>query len=78
MPDEPSTSRSSRGGTAELLRYLPAAILVVVLAAFAIDNRHSVTVGFVFADTKVPLVFVLLATALVGALLGALVRWRRH
>ncbi len=77
MADDQSTKRTSRSGTADLVRHLPAAILVVLLAAFAIDNRRKVTVGFVFTDKRVPLVFVLLATALIGAALGALLRRRR-
>lgn len=74
MPDDQTTSGS---GNRDLLRHLPAAVLVLILVAFAIDNRRDVTVGFVFADEKVPLVLVLLATAIVGALVGALLRRRR-
>ena len=78
MADDQSTAKGSRSGSRDLLRYLPAVVLIVLLAAFAFDNRRDVPVGFVFADAKVPLIFVLLATAIIGALLGAFVRWRRH
>jgi uncharacterized integral membrane protein len=73
--NDQNTSSSGSGG---LVRHLPAAILALVLIAFAIDNRRKVTVGFVFTDKRVPLVFVLVATAIIGALIGALLRRTRH
>ncbi len=69
---------TSGPGTRDLVRHLPAAILALVLIAFAIDNRHGVSVGFVFTHKRVPLVFVLVATAIIGALIGALLRRTRH
>ncbi len=78
MTDSQSTSQDPRFEGGKLIRHLPAALLVVVLVAFAVDNRHKVPIGFVFTDKSVPLVFVLLATAVIGALVGALLRRRRH
>lgn len=78
MPDDQSAPRGPGAGRSNLVRYVPAAIVVVVLLAFVIDNRRNVTVGFVFTDARVPLIFVLLATLIIGALLGSLVRWRRR
>lgn len=71
------SSRDSHAGRAAL-RHLPAAILVIALVAFALDNRGKVKVGFVFTEKRVPLVFVLLATAIIGALVAALLRHRRR
>lgn len=76
--NEQNTSKASGPRSRDLVRHLPTAILVIVLVAFAIDNRRKVTVGFVFTDKRVPLVFVLVATAVIGALIGALVRRRRN
>jgi len=73
--NDQNTSGPRRG---DLVRHLPAAIVALVLIAFAIDNRRKVTVGFIFTDKRVPLVFVLVATALIGALIGALLRRTRH
>lgn len=78
MPDDQRTSTGSHPPSRDLLRHLPAVVLVLVLVAFAIDNRRKVTVGFVVTDERVPLVFVLVATALIGAVIGALLRRRRN
>ena len=76
MPDdsEPRGSRNSRdsGNTAKVVGII---VLVVVLAAFVIDNHQSVKVGFVVHDFEVPLIFVLVITAIVGALIDRL--WQR-
>jgi uncharacterized integral membrane protein len=77
MTDDQSRPQTSGRGTGDLLRHLPAAILAILLIAFAIDNRNEVTVGFVFVDQEVRLVYVLLITAILGAVLGALLRHRR-
>ena len=76
MPDdsEPRESRDSRDSrsTAKLVGIVA---LIVVLAAFVIDNHQSVKVGFVVHDFEVPLIFVLIITAIVGALIDRL--WQR-
>lgn len=77
MADDQSRPQTSGRGTADLLRYVPAVILVLMLAAFAFDNRHEVRIGFVFTDEKVRLVYVLVATAILGGAVGALLRHRR-
>jgi uncharacterized integral membrane protein len=74
--DSPS-SRHGPAGTRELARRLPAVVLVILLIAFVADNTRRVTVGYVVGDTRVPLIFVLVATALVGAVLAWLLTWRR-
>jgi uncharacterized integral membrane protein len=51
-------------------------VLVVVLAAFVIANTESVEVSFVFADFDVPLIFVLIITAILGAIIDRL--WLRR
>jgi uncharacterized integral membrane protein len=53
-------------------------VLVVVLAAFVIANTNSVNVSFVFADFDVPLIFVLIVTAIIGALIDRLLQARRR
>lgn len=78
MSEDQVTTRDSRSGAGAALRHLPAAILVIILVAVALDNRGNVKVGFVFTEARVPLVFVLLASAVIGALFAALLRLRRH
>ncbi|MGZ8733574.1 MAG: LapA family protein [Acidimicrobiia bacterium] len=74
MPDNdrPIKEASSRDIGA-LIRLTLAGALVLLLAAFAIDNRTSVRVGWVFGDFEAPMIVILLATALGGALIGWLV-----
>lgn len=72
--DEGTANRFSAG---DLARVVPAVVLAIVLIAFAVANTKRVKVNFLVADAKAPLIVVLLATAVVGALIGALLR-RRH
>lgn len=61
----------------DVIRLIPAVVLVIVVVAFALANTQKVTVDFLFTETDTPLILVLLATAVVGAIIAALVRWRR-
>jgi uncharacterized integral membrane protein len=56
-------------------RIIAAVVLACLLIAFVIDNTRRVTVGFVFADHETRLIYVLVVTAVVGALLDRL--WLR-
>lgn len=69
----------NEGGTStgDLVRLVPPAILLIVVVAFALANTQKVKVDFLFTETDAPLILVLLATAVVGAIIAALVRWRR-
>ena len=62
----------------DVARLVAAGVIVVVLVAFVLDNSHSVKVGFVFSSATVPLIWVLIVTALLGAGLDRLVIWRRR
>ncbi|MBA3282417.1 MAG: LapA family protein [Acidimicrobiia bacterium] len=73
--DEGTENRFSAG---DLARVAPAVVLAIVLIAFAVANTKRVKVNFLVADAKAPLIVVLLATALVGAVIGALLRRRRR
>ena len=56
-----------------LIRLTLAGVLIIVLAALAIDNRKRVRVGWVFGEVHAPLFVVLLVAAIVGALIGWLI-----
>ena len=49
-----------------------------MLLAFVIDNRHSVRVGFIVTDKRVPLIAVLVITAVLGAIIDRLLQWRHR
>jgi uncharacterized integral membrane protein len=50
-----------------------AAIIVILLIAFVVDNTNKVRVGFVFFHAEVSLIWVLIITALLGLVVGVLV-----
>jgi uncharacterized integral membrane protein len=56
-------------------RVVVAVVLVAALVAFVVDNIGSVKVGFVFTDREIPLIFVLVGTALLGAILDRFVQY---
>jgi len=56
-------------------RIVVAVVLVAALVAFVVDNTRSVKVGFVFTDREIPLIFVLVVTALLGAILDRLAQY---
>ena len=62
----------------ERTRLIGAIVLVALLLAFVFDNRHSVRVGFVFTDKRVPLIAVLVVTAVIGAIIDRLLLWRHR
>ncbi len=70
--DRPLAEDNSRDIGA-LIRLTLAGVLVIALAALAIDNRKSVRVGWVFGDVRAPLFVVLLVAAVIGALIGWLI-----
>ena len=63
--------------TRENARLVGLVVVVVLLLAFVLDNRHEVQIGYVFGDTEARLIWVLVITALVGAVGGWLFRWLR-
>ena len=64
--------------TAEIARLVGAAIFVILFIAFILGNSQSVKVSFVFFDTEVPLIWVLVVTALLGAAVDRLVSISRR
>ena len=59
-------------------RIVVAVVLIVVIAAVAIDNRDDTRIGYVFGDVNAPLFVVLVAAAVVGAIIGWLLVHRPH
>jgi uncharacterized integral membrane protein len=75
---QPSTSHQAKLGAGDILRILPAAILVVLLVIFAAVNTDQTKVNLLFATKTLPLWIVLLVTAVVGAIIAALVKFKRN
>jgi uncharacterized integral membrane protein len=59
-------------------RIVVAAVLVVVIAAVAIDNSDDTRIGYVFGDVEAPLFVLLIVAAIVGAIIGWLLLHRPH
>jgi uncharacterized integral membrane protein len=51
-------------------------VLVLLLLVFAILNTNQVNVDFLFADTDLALIFVIVASALIGFAAGWIIRAR--
>lgn len=73
-PEHGSSGRSA----ADLARLVPAAVLAIVLLVFGLANTDDTEVDLLVTDTEAPLIVVLLATAIVGALIASLLRFRRR
>jgi uncharacterized integral membrane protein len=74
-----SDGRTNPGATAgkrdprDMVRIVVAVVILALLIAFVLDNSKTVRVGFVFFNANVSLIWVLLITAFLGALVDRLV-----
>ena len=72
----PAHRAGERGGAARLTI---AALIVVAIAAVAIDNREEISVGYVFGDATAPVWVILVVAGVAGIVIGWLVKHRpRH
>jgi uncharacterized integral membrane protein len=75
MADNDKPAHPAPRNKREAARVVVAVVLLALLVAFVIDNTRYVKVGFVFADHKTRLIYVLVVTAVIGAILDRL--WQR-
>ena len=78
LPSPPPTSDAQKRQRKDITRIVVALIIVVVLVAFVVKNSEKVDVSFVFFSAHVRLIWVLLVTAILGALADRLLLWRRR
>ncbi len=78
VPGKPRPRKVARTSATprEIVRVLLLLVVIGLLVAFVVDNSQSVRVGFVFTDANPPLIWVLVVTALLGALADRL--WLRR
>jgi uncharacterized integral membrane protein len=77
LPEGGSTKRNVQ--PSQWVRYVLAAIVVVYVLAFMFLNTDRVKVDYVFFSRDSRLIYVILVSAVLGALAAALVkRWRRR
>jgi uncharacterized integral membrane protein len=74
-PDSGRSARPKRDkrDRRDLIRLVVAVVALALLVAFVLDNSQTVTVGFVFVNTRISLIWVLLIAAFLGALVDRLV-----
>jgi len=59
-----------------MLGMAAAAVVAIILVIFVVDNLEQVRVSFVFFKSDIGLIWVLIATALLGGLLDRMLVWR--
>ncbi len=69
----PGSAKGRRRSNREVVRLVVAGVGLILLIAFVLDNSQTVKVGFVFFNTQISLIWVLLIAALLGALVDRLV-----
>jgi uncharacterized integral membrane protein len=78
LPSPAPTSAAQKRQRKDIARIVAALIIVIVLVAFVVKNSEKVNVSFVFFSAHVRIIWVLLVTALLGALADRLLLWRRR
>ena len=69
----PGSSPGKKRDNREIARYVVAGVALVLLIAFVVANSHTVRVGFVFFHTNLSLIWVIVISAALGALVDRLV-----
>jgi uncharacterized integral membrane protein len=67
-----------QGNRTNITRLVIWLVVLALLLAFVLSNTRKVKVGYVFGTHSTPLIFVLVITAIIGALLDRLWLWHRH
>jgi uncharacterized integral membrane protein len=71
MADQPPTQPPSRENQTRLIVSLVVAVLLLI---FALQNRHKVSVEFLFLDIETRMIWVIILSGIAGAIAGWLVR----
>lgn len=77
---QPSATQQVGTGAGDVVRLLPALLLIIVLIVFALANTQNVRVDLLVGDEKeLPLILVMLISAVVGVIVTGLIKFtRRH
>jgi lipopolysaccharide assembly protein A len=74
MSDRDVRSSEERGVTPKMV---VSAVLLVAVIAFVLDNTDKVQIGYVFGESDIPLIIVLLVVLVVGMFVGYVAGRRR-
>jgi len=72
MGDQPTAAQEAAIRRRQTFRLTTIAVIVAAAAALAIDNRQSVSLGYVVGDREAPLVIALLVAFVLGAVVSRL------
>jgi uncharacterized integral membrane protein len=67
---------TSKRSTSSNARIVVAVIIAVILIIFVVKNLEQVSVNFVFFHADIGLIWVLIATAVLGGLVDRMLVWR--
>jgi uncharacterized integral membrane protein len=70
--------RDDERGTSIRPKHVAFAVVLVLLLAFGIANRHSVDVDFLVGEARIRLIFALAIAAVLGAVIAVLARALRR
>ena len=59
-------------------RLVGAVVVVALIVGLVLDNRHEVPIGYIVGEAEVRLIWLLLVTAILGAVAALLFRRRRR
>ena len=76
MSDDSTVTKTARTA-GETVKLGVSALIILVLIIFAVSNSGKVRVELLVADPEIRLIFVILGSAVAGALIAALLRRRR-
>jgi lipopolysaccharide assembly protein A len=74
MSDRDVQGNEERGVTPKMV---VSAVLLVAVVAFVLDNTDKVQIGYVFGESDIPLIIVLLVVLVVGMFVGYVAGRRR-
>ena len=70
--DRASTTRAAARDVGRIVRLVVGAVVLVLLTLFVVVNTDDVTVQFLVGEVTLPLVIVLLVTAVLGGVISSL------
>jgi uncharacterized integral membrane protein len=73
-----SSAEHRRYSAGDVARFVVAAAIIVLIVAFCVANTDDTKVDYLIGDNTFPLFLVMIASAIAGALIAALLRRRRH
>lgn len=78
MADDVTPDQERRIRASQTARVVVWVVLLGAIVVLALRNTQDVSVDWVFGDEEAPLFVVIVLSALLGGLVGAIAVWRKH